>query len=255
MNFLNFRSLKTVPVVSVLLILVAIPLAVLADLRPLSKAMLANLQATNAIGESLSIEDYPAVEDAARELKNLAREIRTWDAAKLGFRPDYKAEFDAYLELQEEVSDKIMLAAKDEDASSVVAGLGEMLEKSCLSCHKNFRDRQGMLKSSTLFMTTFVSAWREINRGILLNDFSFAARGARSISAAGQIMSWDSIVQSVFNIPQIADRNKFREHAYRLIGAADRIEEAATNGDSESIQKGLLQLWNTGCLACHDEFR
>ncbi len=255
MTFRSFRSFKAFPVMMFPVILIAIPLVVSADLRPLSRAMLANLQATNAIGESLAVEDFTGVANAARELTNRAREIQTWDVSKLGFRPSDKAEFDAYLKLQEDIAEKIGRAASDENGTLVVAGLGDLLNKSCLSCHKAFRDRQGMLKSSTLFMTSFVSAWREINRGLLLNDYSVAARGARSMASVGQIMSWDPIIRSTFNISDTAARNKFRGHAANLVGAADKIEEGATRGESDIIEKGLAQMWNAGCLACHAEFR
>jgi cytochrome c556 len=245
-----------IPSLTLLLaIVLGIPFAALADLRPLSRSMLSNLQATNAIGESLSIDDYPGVEIAARELRDRAREIQGWDVSKLGFKPSDKNEFDAYLQLQEEISAKIISAATKQDAPSVVTGLGEMLEKSCLACHKAFRDRQGRLKSSTLFMTSFVSAWREINRGLLLNDFSVAARGARTLAAVGQIMSWDPIVRSSFDIAEPAQRNKFRAHANNLITAADNIEDAAARGETEEIEQGLTKMWNLGCLACHKDFR
>ncbi len=255
MKFRILRSLKSLLAIWVPVIIMASPLTVFADLRPLSRSMLANLQATNAIGESLAVEDFIGVATAARELTKRAREIQTWDVAKLGFRPSDKSEFDAYLKLQEEIAEKIVSAANQENGTSVVAGLNEMLNKSCLSCHKAFRDRQGMLKPSTLFMTSFVSAWREINRGLLLNDFSLAARGARAMASVGQIMSWDPIIQSTFNISEMAQRNKFRNYAYNLINAADKIEEAATRGESEMIETGLSQMWNAGCLACHQEFR
>ncbi len=239
----------------VLVIALGIPLTGTADLRPLSRAMLGNLQATNSIGESLAVGDYGAVAAAAEDLRNRARKIRGWKVDDLGFNPAGKAEFDAYLKLQEEISDKIMRSARREDSRSIVDGLGELMTKACLSCHKNFRDRQGMLKSSTLFMTSFVSSWREMNRGLLLNDYSLVARGARSLGSMGRVMSWDPIIESSFGLSKAANREKFRKYLHKLIGHADKVEEAATRGESQLIQQSITAMWNDGCIACHGEFR
>lgn len=243
------------PLMLVLFIVLGVPLSALADLRPLSRSMLANLQATNTIGESLAIEDYAGIEAAAQDLQNRARELQTWDASQLGFRPDSRAQFDGYLKLQEEISAKIIRFARQKDAPAIVAGFGELLEKSCLACHSNFRDRQGMLKASTLFMTSFVGAWREINRGLLLNDFTLVERAARALVAIAQVMSWDPVIQASFNLPKDAQRNKFREHLAKMIGAAGRIEDGASRGESGTVQKALTEMWSMGCLSCHKEFR
>ncbi len=243
------------PLMLVLFIVLGAPLSALADLRPLSRLMLANLQATNTIGESLAIEDYAGIEAAAQELQNRAREMLTWDASQLRFTPASRGEFDGYLRLQEETSGKIMSSARQKDAPAIVAGLGELLEKSCLACHSNVRDRQMMLKASTLFMTSFVDAWREINRGLLLNDFTLVQRAARVLAAMGQVMSWDPVMQASFNLPKDAQRNKFRAHLARMIGAAGRIEDGATRGEPGTIQKAVDEMWSMGCLSCHKEFR
>lgn len=255
MKICNTRSLKRAPLMLVLFIVLGAPLGALADLRPLSRSMLANLQATNTIGESLSIEDYAGIEAAAQDLQNRAREMQAWDASQLGFKPESRLVFDAYLKLQEETSGRIVTFARRKDAPGIVAGLGELLEKSCLACHSNFRERQGLLKASTLFMTSFVAAWREINRGLMLNDFTLVARGARALVVMGQVMSWDAVIQASFNLPKDAQRSKFREHLARMIAAAGRIEDGASRGEPGTVQKALNEMWNMGCLSCHKEFR
>lgn len=255
MKICTTGSWKIAPLSLFMFIALAAPLSALADLRPISRAMLANLQATNTIGESLAIEDYASIEAAAQDLRNRARELRTWDASQLGFKPDTRAEIDGYLKLQEETSGKIMRSARQKDAPAVVAGLGELLEKSCLACHSDFRDRQGILKTSTLFMTSFVSAWREINRGLLLNDFALVESGARALAVMGQVMSWDPVIQASFNLPKGAQRKRFREHLVKMIGAAGRIEFGASRGELGTVQKALTEMWSMGCLSCHKEFR
>lgn len=243
------------PLMLVLFIVLGVPLSALADLRPLSRSMLANLQAINTIGESLAIEDYSGIEVAAKDLQNRARELRTWDASQLGFTPASRGEFDGYLKLQEETSAKIMGSARRKDGPAIVAGLGELLGKSCLACHGKVRDRQRMLKASTLFMTSFVGAWREINRGLLLNDFMLVERNARALAVMGQVMSWDPVIQTSFNLPKDAQRSKFREYLTRMIGAAGRIEDGASHGELGTVQKALNEMWSMGCLPCHKEFR
>ncbi len=255
MKICNAGSLIMAPLISILFIVVGVPLSARADLRPLSRSMLANLQATNTIGESLAIEDYAGIEAAAQDLQNRAREMQAWDVSQLGFTPASRGEFDRYLKLQEETSGKIMRSARQKDAPAIVAGLGELLEKSCLACHSDFRDRQGMLRASTLFMTSLVGAWREINRGLMLNDFTLVERGARALVVMGQVMAWDPVIQASFNLPKDAQRNKFREHLARMIAAAGRIEDGASRGEPRTVQKALNEMWNMGCLSCHKEFR
>lgn len=255
MKICETNGLAMAPLMLVLFVVLGVPLSALADLRPISRSMLANLQATNTIGESLAIEDYSGIEAAAQDLQNRARELQTWDVSQLGFKPTNKGEFDGYLKLQEEISGKIVRSARQKDAPAIVAGVGELLEKSCLACHSSFRDRQGMLKASTLFMTSFVGSWREINRGLLLNDFTLVERSARALVVIGQVMSWDSVIQASFNLPRDAQRSKFREHLARMISAAGRIEDGASRGESGTVQKALNEMWSMGCLSCHKEFR
>jgi hypothetical protein len=130
-----------------------------------------------------------------------------------------------------------------------------MLGKSCLGCHASFRDRQGLLKASTIFMTSFINTWKEMNRGLLLNDFTLVARGARTLETAGEVMSWDPVLQSSFSLSNQAQRGKFRGHLQKMIGAAGRVEDAATRGEPAAARKALVEMWSTGCLACHAEFR
>jgi len=254
-KILGAESARSSSLCFALLIVLAAPLGARADVRPLSHLMLTNLQATNSIGEGLATEDYAAVETAARDLESSARELRTWDARRLGFTPANRAEFDAYLKLQEEISGRLIMAARQKDASAVVAGLDQVLGRSCLGCHSNFRDRQGILKGSTIFMTSFVNTWKEINRGLLLNDLTLVARGARTLETTAQVMSWDPVLQASFNLSQEARRNKFRAHLNKMIGAAGRVEDAATRGEPDVVRKALVEMWRSGCISCHQEFR
>lgn len=255
MKILGAGGVKSGSLSVALLIVLAAPLPARGDVRPLSRLMLTNLQATNSIGEGVATEDYAAVETAARDLESSARELRTWDAGRLGFRPANRAAFDRYLKQQEEIAGWLMAAARRKDSPAIVAGLDRVLGESCLSCHREFRDRQGILKGSTIFMTSFVNTWKEINRGLLLNDFTLVARGARTLETTGQVMSWDPVLQASFNLSQEAQRNKFRAHLNEMIGAAGRVEDAATRGESDAVRKALVEMWRSGCLSCHQEFR
>ena len=217
--------------------------------------MLNNMQATTAMGESLSMDDYPVVERAARELETNARELRSWDDARLGFKPSNRAEFDKYTRVQEEIAGKLVQAARQKNSSVIVSGLDEMLGKSCMGCHRTFREREFKMRSSRIFMNSFIYAWTEINRGLLLNDPTLVARSARTLVATGQVISWDPVLQSSFGLGDEARRGKFREYLNRMIGAAGRVEDAATRGEMEIARKSLVDMWLTGCLACHQEFR
>jgi len=254
-NDFHIRKMKGIFGGFAVLLISAAPLCVRADVRPLSHYMLTNLQATNAVGEGVATEDYAAVESAARDLQNTAREIRTWTPPQLGFEPSDKAKFDGYLKLQDEISGRLIEAARNKQAPSIVKDLDQLLGKSCLGCHRDFRDRQGILKASTLFMTSFVNTWKEINRGLLLNDLALVARSARSLESTGQVMSWDPVLQSSFGISQEARREKFRGYLNSVIGAAGSIEDAATRGEPDVVRKALVEMWRSGCISCHQEFR
>lgn len=250
-----FLTARRLPLFLLLGVGLALPLVLLADLRPVARAMLENARAVDAIGEALSIDDYAGVEEAARELEGIARRARDWDLAELGFNRGRDSEFDSYLNRQEEIADKIMRAARREDGPTVSQGLGELLEKACLACHKDFRDPSGLLKASTLFMTSFISAWRDMTRGLLLNDLSSVARSARTLASIGRVMSWDPVIESAFGLPQAGQRVRFRQHLEQVIAAAERIEHAAMRGEQERTMGALSEMWQKGCLACHKEFR
>jgi cytochrome c556 len=239
----------------VVIIVLGMPDGAFTELRPIVREMLENLGSVDAIGLAVATEDYEKAEAAARDLKIRARKLKGWDLAELGLDPEHDGQFDAYLALQEASADAISKAAKQNDARAVFRGVRRLFENACLPCHHVFRERSGLFRPSVVFMTSFIAAWKDINRGLAVNDFSLIGRSARGLAAMARVLSLDAVIQSTFGLSEPAKRKSFREHLQPVIAAADRVEDAATRGEANKVTEAVLQMWDTGCLSCHEEFR
>jgi cytochrome c556 len=231
------------------------PKPVFPELRPLVREMLENLGAVNQIGEGLALEDYDQVTRAALDLKRRAEGMKKADLTTLGIDPDRDAQFDAYLTAQEQAADAILTAAKAEDAQSTLLALQHLLQDACLSCHTDFREGSRRLRPSVLFMTTFISAWREINRGLLIDDLVLVGRSARELQSVARVLSWDQVIESTFGLTDPVERQEFRKLVSRVAAQAGRIEQASIEGDVGKILLADRRMWDDGCVACHEQFR
>lgn len=225
------------------------------ELRVLVREMLENLGAVNQIGEGVALENYEQVERAALDLVSRAARLKEIDISTLGLDPARDDQFDAYLTAQEGAARAIASAARAKDGQASVLGVQQLLASSCLSCHADFREGAQLLSPSVLFMTTFMSAWKEMNRGLSINDFTLVGRSAREIQALSRVLAWDQVIQSTFELNGSDERKQFRSHLARVTAQAARIEQASFQEDAPTILQATRQMWNEGCLACHDQFR
>jgi cytochrome c556 len=227
----------------------------LPELRPLVRQMLENLGAVNQIGEGIALEDYDQVARAALDLKERADAMKRVDLTVLGLDPDRDSQFDAYLTAQGRAADAILQAAKAEDSQSTLLGLQKLLEGACLACHADFREGNRLLSPSVLFMTTFTSAWKEINRGLLIDDLVLVGKSARELQSMARVLSWDQVIESAFDLTDAAERQEFQKLLARVAAQAARMEQASIEGDVDKVLLADRLMWNEGCVACHDRFR
>ena len=233
----------------------ASPGASRAELRSLTRAMLQNLAAVNEIGEGVALEDYEQVGRAADALAARARALKDTDLAKLGLDPQRDAEFDALLAVQEQAAQAIRSAADREDAAEAFLGLQSLLSGACLSCHSNFREPASMLGPSVGLMTSMLESWREINRGLSINDFDLVARRAREIESIGRVFTWDKIIAATFRVQEPERRKEFRKLLRNVLSRARQVAVAADSEDAAAVLEATRLMWTEGCVSCHDEFR
>jgi cytochrome c556 len=249
------RCRRTTWLIAVAAALLLQPATALSELRPLVREMIENLGAVNQIGEGLALEEYDQVQRAALDLRNRARRLKQLDLKTLGLDLPRDPQWDAFLSAQEKGANAILEAAKAEDDESTLLALRQLVQKACLSCHTDFRERNRLLRPGSLFMTTFLSAWKEINRGLALNDLALVARSARELQAMARVLSWDQVIESTFGLADPAERRVFRQLLMRMSAQAARIEQAAVEEDVATVLQADYNMWRESCLACHAQFR
>src|SRR3990167_5772659 len=108
--------------------------------------------------------------------------------------------WDAFLAAQETAALAVLTAAKEKDSDAVMGAVQKMFNDACLPCHAAFREPAARLSGSVLFMSSFLNAWRDMNRGLALRDFDLIGRRARELEAMAKTLSWDQVIQSAFAI-------------------------------------------------------
>jgi cytochrome c556 len=217
--------------------------------------MLENLGAVNDIGQGVALEDYDQVKSAALDLKSRAEALKLIDVGKLGLDAARDPEFDRYLTAQVEAANSILAAASQEDGRAVFLGVQHLLGNACVGCHQSFREPANRLSPSVLFMTTFISAWKEMNRGLAINDFTIVGQHARELAAMGQVLSWDQVISTAFGLTEEQEFKTFRVYLNRVLREAARIEQASAQGDASAVIQASGQMWQDGCIGCHEKFR
>ncbi|MFQ5417143.1 MAG: hypothetical protein ACE5FL_08880 [Myxococcota bacterium] len=209
----------------------------------------------NEIGAAVALEDFQRAERAAHDLVDRAVTISNFDISLLGIDPKRQSEFNAYANTQRQAGSTIAKAAKHEDAVLVIQGLESLLNSACIGCHASFRRNESRIRPSVLFMTTYLSAWQDINRGILTDDFELVARRAHEIQTIGRVFTWDQVIESLFGISDPKDRSEFREFLRRVTAQARQLERAADENQIHAAVTASRRMWTDGCLACHAQFR
>jgi cytochrome c556 len=217
--------------------------------------MLENLGAVNAVAEGVALEDYDGVARAAEDLKTRAAAMKDLDISTVGLDGSRDVQFDAFLTAQQEAATAILSAAKQNDGRTTLLAVQHLLGTACLACHQSFREPANRLSPAVLFMTTFLNSWREINRGLSINDFTLVGENARELQAMGRVLAWDQVIQTAFSLDQEAEFKTFRSYLNGVLRQADRIEQAALEEDASKVLDAGRQMWTDGCIACHDRFR
>jgi cytochrome c556 len=232
-----------------------IPRVALPELRPIIRDMLENLGEIDDIGSGLALDDFGRVGAAARSLQSRASAMKVHGEAPPGLDKQYAPAWDNFLTAQETTALAVLTAANEENGDAVMRGVEAMFRDSCLACHAVFREPQQRLSGSVLFMSSFLAAWRDINRGLSLRDFALIGRRARELEAMAKTLSWDQVIQSAFAIDSTADLQIFRQLVHQVAVNSSRIEAAAQSEDAGKVVEATRQLWTNGCIACHDRFR
>ena len=231
------------------------PRVALPELRPIIRDMFENLGEIDDIGAALSVDDFERVGAAARSLQSRASAMKVHGEAPPGFDKQQAPAWDAFLTAQETAALAVLTAANEEDGDAIMRAVEAMFQDSCLACHAAFREPQQRLSGSVLFMSSFLAAWRDINRGLSLRDFALIGRRARELEAMAKTLSWDQVIQSAFAIESEADRRLFRRFVHQVAVTSSRIDAAAQSEDAGKVVEATRQLWTNGCIGCHQVFR
>jgi hypothetical protein len=235
--------------------LALIPGTALPELRPLVPEMLDNLRDINRIGESIALDDFDQVALSAQGLRKRAVAMRELDLAKVELDPEQDALWDAFLLGQEAAADVVLAAAEKQDSRAVMAAAQQLVGNACLGCHASFRDPGNMLRPSVLFMTSLLSSWREMNRGLTMRDFNLIDLRARDVSALTEVIAGDEILETAFRLGGSKQRRIFRGFLRRVSENAALISKAADAEDLPGVLKASNAMWTDGCISCHEKFR
>lgn len=231
------------------------PRVALPELRPIIRDMLENLGEIDDIGAAVSVDDFGRAAAAARGLQSRASAMKAHGEAPPWLDEQQALAWNDFLAAQETTALAAIKAANEEDGDAVMRAIEAMFQDSCLACHAVFREPQQRLSGSVLFMSSFLAAWRDINRGLSLRDFALIGRRARELEAMAKTLSWDQVIRSAFAIESAADLRVFRRLVHQVAVTSSRIEAAAQSEDAGKVVEATRQLWTNGCIACHDRFR
>jgi cytochrome c556 len=232
-----------------------IPGTAISVLRPLVPEMLDNLRDVNRIGESIALEEFEQVVVSAQALRQRASAMRELDLASVELDPEQDALWDAFLLAQEAAAGAVLAAAEQKDSRAVMAAANQLVGNACLGCHASFRDPGNMLRPSVLFMTSLLSAWREMNRGLAMRDFNLIDLRARDVSALTEVIAGDEILETAFRLGGSKQRRIFRGFLRKVSENAALIAQAADAEDLPAVLEASKAMWSEGCISCHEKFR
>jgi len=217
--------------------------------------MLANLASVNEIGAGVSVGDFERVKRAAVALDARAGALLDFDVTRLGVDERRGPIFNAYLREQQQAARMIAKAAKGQDGALVFRGVQGLLERACVACHQNFRERENLMRPPVILMTSFLDAWQDINRGMLTENFDLVSRRAHDVQVVGQVFAAKAVIANAFGIEGAVEIGEFREFLLEVIAQAKQVERAADEEKISGIIEATQRMWTKGCLACHEQFR
>lgn len=227
----------------------------LSERKPLLREMISNLSSVNEIGAAVALEDFARVDQSARILESTAKQLLAFDITKLGIEAKYAGAFSIFLRTQQELAKAIRVSAGARDEQEIMLGLQRLMNEACVSCHNAFREPFSLLRPSVAIMTSLLSAWQSINRGVLINDFALVEESAALIQSTARIFNNNAMIEPVFGIEDVDERKGFRKLLHRVQTHARQVEEAAIQENSPAITAAAHQMWVEGCIACHQTFR
>lgn len=231
------------------------PVDASAQLRPLVGDMLENLNAVDRIAEGLALENWDQIEDASRGLRTRAIQMRLLDLESLRMDRRQDAVWDAFLIAQEQAARQISLAVRNQDATAVIAAQKSLVGNACLGCHASFRDPQSRLRVSVLYMTSFLSSWRDMMRGMMIRDFDLVSTRASELAALTEVMGTDESLEDAFGLGGPGQRRLFRGFLSAVTNNANTMKSAAADQDLARILAASNAMLEEGCVACHKKFR
>jgi hypothetical protein len=217
--------------------------------------MLENLSAVDRIGEGIALEEYGKVEVAARGLLTRSEQMRSMDLSELGLDPAQDPLWDGFLLGQEQGARAVLDAAAQRDARAVLVATQQLVGNACLGCHASFRDPGQLLRPSVLVMTNFLSAWKDMNRGLAVRDFNLIGMRARELEALSKVIASDQILEEVFRLWGTKQRRLFRDFLRQVTENSTRIDAAAKEENLVSVLESSRMMWTDGCISCHEKFR
>jgi cytochrome c556 len=227
----------------------------LSELRPLVPGMLDNLSDIDRIGEGVVLEQYDLIVSTAERMMDRAAEMSQIDLASVDIDPERDAQWDAFLMAQKQAAGKVKAAAEKEDADAIMRASQTLVGNACLGCHAAFREPNRLLRPSVHVMTQFLSAWRDINRGIAMNDYNLMGVRAREVATLAGFISSDEMLEEAFGLGGSKQRRIFRGFLHEVTVNAGRIEEGAKQENLADILDASRAMWTDGCINCHDKFR
>jgi len=249
------RALDAVLLLFVAAIVVFTPVDASAQLRPLVGDMLENLNALDRIAEGLALENWDRIEDASRGLRARAIRMRLLDLESLRMDRSQDAVWDAFLMAQEQAAREISLAVRNQDPSAVLAAQKSLVGNACLGCHASFRDPQSRLRDSVLYMTTFLSSWQDMMRGMMIRDFELLRTRASELAALTEVVGTDEALEEAFGLGGPSQRRKFRVFLSAVTDNANIMKSAAEEENLATILAASNTMLEEGCVACHKKFR
>jgi cytochrome c556 len=235
--------------------LALLPRMALPELRPLVPGMLDNLSAIDRIGEGVALEQYSLVVSTAERMMERADEMSQIDLATVGIDPARDAQWDGFLTAQKQAAAGVKAAAEKEDAEGIMRASQTLVGNACLGCHAIFREPNRLLRPSVHVMTQFLSAWRDINRALAVNDYNLMEVRAREVATLTGFISSDEMLGEAFGLGGSKQRRLFRGFLREVTVNAGRIEEAAKQETLPEVLDASRAMWTDGCIACHDKFR
>jgi hypothetical protein len=104
-------------------------------------------------------------------------------------------------------------------------------------------------------MTSLLSAWRDMNRGLAMKDFNLINLRAHDVSALTEVIAADEILETAFRLGGPKQRRIFRGFLRRVSENAALISQAADAEDLPAVLKAANVMWKDGCISCHEKFR